>query len=123
MGVTLAAEEINAAGGVLGRKIDLLAEDSVNPSTASTKADRMIGRDNVIAILGEISSASGLAISQVAGREKIPFIQTGCNSDELRGKSCNRYMFHIEGANTMYINAVGDSLKRENLVEARPGSA
>ncbi|UEM07842.1 ABC transporter substrate-binding protein (plasmid) [Skermanella rosea] len=119
MGVTLATEEINAAGGVLGRKIELLAEDSVNPSTASTKADRMIGRDNVIAILGEISSASGLAISQVAGREKVPFIQTGCNSDELRGKSCNRYMFHIEGANTMYINAVGDSLKRENLVEGK----
>ena len=84
---------------------------------ASTKADRMIGRDQVIAILGEISSASGLAISQVASREKIPFIQTGCNSDELRGKACNRYMFHIEGANTMYINAVGDSLKREDLVK------
>ena len=117
MGVTLATEEINDAGGVLGRKIELLAEDSVNPSTASTKADRMIGRDRVIAILGEISSASGLAISQVASREKIPFIQTGCNSDELRGKACNRYMFHIEGANTMYINAVGDSLKREGLVK------
>ncbi|WP_207480363.1 substrate-binding domain-containing protein [Arenibaculum pallidiluteum] len=119
MGVTLAAEEINAAGGVLGRKVELVAEDSVNPSTASTKADRMFGRDNVIAILGEISSASGLAISQVALREKKPFIQTGCNSDELRGKACNRYMFHIEAANTMYINAVGDSLKREGMVQGK----
>src|SRR3954468_9691941 len=73
MGVTLATEEINEAGGVLGRKIELLSEDSVNPSTASTKADRMIDRDRVVAILGEISSASGLAISQVASRGKIPF--------------------------------------------------
>jgi branched-chain amino acid transport system substrate-binding protein len=119
MGVTLATEEINAAGGVLGRRIELISEDSVNPSTASTKAERMIGRDNVIAILGEISSASGLAISQVAQREKKLFIQTGCNSDELRGKACNRYMFHIEGANTMYINAAGDTLKREGMVEGK----
>jgi branched-chain amino acid transport system substrate-binding protein len=119
MGATLATEEINAAGGVLGRKVEMIAEDSVNPSTASTKADRMIGRDNVIAIVGEISSASGLAISQVAQREKRLFIQTGCNSDELRGKACNRYMFHIEGANTMYINAVGESLKREGMVQGK----
>src|SRR3954462_12113190 len=59
MGVTLAVEEVNAAGGVLGRKLDLIAEDSVNPSTAGTKAQRMIERDKVAAILGEISSASG----------------------------------------------------------------
>jgi branched-chain amino acid transport system substrate-binding protein len=40
MGVKLAAEEINAGGGVLGRKIDLVLEDSVNPQTASAKAER-----------------------------------------------------------------------------------
>ena len=38
MGVNLAVDEINAAGGVMGRKIELIAEDSVNPQTASTKA-------------------------------------------------------------------------------------
>ena len=58
MAVDLAVEEINAAGGVLGRKIEALKEDSVNPQTASTKAERMIERDKVIAIVGEISSAS-----------------------------------------------------------------
>jgi hypothetical protein len=39
MGVNLAVDEINAAGGIMGRKIDLIAEDSVNPQTASTKAE------------------------------------------------------------------------------------
>src|SRR6476660_4587689 len=68
MGVTLAVEEINAAGGVMGRKIELIAEDSVNPQTASTKAARLIERDKCVAIIGEISSASGLAIAQVAHR-------------------------------------------------------
>ena len=47
MGVKLAVEEINAAGGVMGRKIELIAEDSVNPQTASTKAERLIERDKV----------------------------------------------------------------------------
>ena len=100
MGVKLAVEEINAAGGVMGRKIELIAEDSVNPQTASTKAERLIERDKVVAIIGEISSASGLAIAQVAQRNRTLFFNTGCNSDELRGKSCNRYMFHTEAANT-----------------------
>jgi branched-chain amino acid transport system substrate-binding protein len=119
MGVRLAAEEINAAGGVLGRKIDLVMEDSVNPQTASAKAERLIDRDKVVMIIGEISSASGLAIGQVANRLKTVFINTGCNSDALRGASCNPYMFHIEAANSMYVEGVGNYLLRENLVKGK----
>ena len=68
--VDMAVAEINAAGGINGRKIELLKEDSVNPQTASTKAERMIERDKVACIIGEISSASALTISQVAERTK-----------------------------------------------------
>ena len=119
MGATLAVEEINAAGGVLGRPFELLAEDSVNPQTASTKAQRMVERDNVYALVGELSSASGLAISQVAIRAKKMFFQTGCNSDELRGKSCSRYLFHTEANNTMYVRTIGRYLQRENMVKGK----
>src|SRR6202162_2394455 len=105
MGIKLAAEEISAAGGVMGRKIELVMEDSVNPQTASAKAERLIERDKVAMIIGEISSASGLAIGQVANRLKTVFINTGGNSDALRGASCNRYMFHIEAANSMYVRS------------------
>ncbi len=119
MGVNLAVEEINATGGINGRKVDLIAEDSVNPQTASTKAERLIERDKVIAIVGEISSASGLAIAQVAQRNRILFFNTGCNSDELRGKSCNRYMFHTEAANSMYVGAAGQALLRDGLVKGK----
>ena len=69
----------------MGRKIELVMEDSVNPQTASAKAERLIERDKVAMIIGEISSASGLAIGQVANRMKTVFINTGCNSDALRG--------------------------------------
>src|SRR5215207_2545232 len=86
--VDMAVAELNAAGGINGRKIELLKEDSVNPQTATTKAERMIERDKVACILGEISSASALAIGQVAERTKTLFINTGANSDQLRGKGC-----------------------------------
>ena len=119
MGVTLAVDEINAAGGVMGRKVELIAEDSVNPQTASTKAERLLERDKVAVIIGEISSASGLAIAQVAQRNKTLFFNTGCNSDELRGKSCNRYMFHTEAANSMYVNACGQALLRDGMVKGK----
>lgn len=119
LGVTLAVEEINAAGGVLGRKLELLTEDSVNPQTASTKAQRMVERDKVHFLVGEISSASGLAIAQVANRNKTIFMQSGCNSDELRGKSCNRYMFHLEACNTMYVRTVGQEMLRRGMVKGK----
>jgi branched-chain amino acid transport system substrate-binding protein len=119
MGVKLAQEEINAAGGVLGRRIELVMEDSVNPQTASAKAERLIERDKVVMIIGEISSASGLAIGQVANRLKAVFINTGCNSDALRGASCNPYMFHIEAANSMYVEAAGRYFLKDNLVKGK----
>jgi branched-chain amino acid transport system substrate-binding protein len=119
MGMTLAVEEINAAGGVLDRQLELISEDSVNPATASSKAQRLVERDGAACIIGEISSASGLAIAEVTGRNKTIFINTGCNSDALRGSDCNRYMFHVEAANSMYVKACGSALLRDGMVEGK----
>jgi branched-chain amino acid transport system substrate-binding protein len=115
----MAADDINAAGGVMGRKIELLIEDSVNPQTASAKAERFVERDKVAAIVGEISSASGLAIAQVVQRAKVLYINTGCNSDALRGSDCKKFMFHIEGANSMYVKAAGQAIAKEGLVKGK----
>jgi branched-chain amino acid transport system substrate-binding protein len=115
----MAVDEINAAGGINGRKIEFLKEDSVNPQTASTKAERMIERDKVACIIGEISSASALTISQVAERTKTLFINTGANSDELRGKGCKKYMFHIESQNSMYVKTCGRALLAQGLVKGK----
>src|SRR5260221_5731809 len=117
MAIDLAVEEINAAGGLMGRKVELLKEDSVNPQTASTKAERMIERDKVACIIGEISSASCLTIAQVAQRNKVLYINTGGNSDALRGSDCKRYMFHVESQNSMYVKTVGRSFLRHRLVK------
>ena len=117
--IDLATEEINAKGGILGRKLEVIKEDSVNPQTASTKAERMIERDKVAAIVGEISSASCLTIAQVADRTKTLYINTGGNSDALRGKDCKRYMFHIESQNSMYVKTCGRSLLAQGLVNGK----
>jgi branched-chain amino acid transport system substrate-binding protein len=116
-GASLAVDEANAAGGVLGRKIELIAEDSVNPGTAVTKAQKLVERDSAVCLIGEVSSASALAIAQQALRYKIPFFNTGANSDALRGQNCNRYMFHIEGCNTMYTKTIGTWQKEHALIK------
>lgn len=115
----LAVEEINAAGGIDGRKVELLTEDSVNPQTASAKAERMVQRDKVACLIGEINSASALAISQVAQREKTLFINTGANSDALRGSDCKRFMFHVEAQNTMMVRACGRALLDKGLIKGK----
>jgi branched-chain amino acid transport system substrate-binding protein len=119
MAADLAVEEINAAGGVMGRKLEILKEDSVNPQTASTKAERMIERDKVSCIIGEISSASCLTIAQVAQRTKTLYVNTGGNSDALRGTNCNKYMFHVESQNSMYVKTCGRSLMQQGLVKGK----
>lgn len=119
MGIKMATEEINAAGGVLGRKLDVMSEDSVNPATASTKAQRMLERDGVEFLMGEINSASAQTIMQVAARNKKLFLQIGARSDVLRGKNCNRYTFHVDIPVTVMVNAAGQALARQGLIKGR----
>ena len=117
LGIRMAAEEINASGGVMGKPIDLLSEDSVNPATAATKAQRMLDQDGVAFLMGEINSASALTIMQVAERNKRLFMQIGARSDALRGKNCNKYTFHVDIPNTVMVNTVGKALVRQNMVK------
>ena len=119
LGVKMAAEEINASGGIMGKQIDLMSEDSVNPATASTKAQRMIEQDGAVLLFGEISSASSLTIMQVAERNKKVFFSTGARSDALRGKDCNRYSFHCDIPNTVMVNAVGTALNQKGMVKGK----
>ena len=119
MGLKMAADEINAGGGVLGRKLDVMSEDSVNPATAATKAQRMLERDGAQLLMGEINSASAQTIMQVAARNRKLFLQIGARSDVLRGKNCNRYTFHVDIPVTVMVNAAGQALLREGLIKGK----
>ena len=96
-----------------------MSEDSVNPATAATKAQRMLERDGATLLFGEINSASAKTIMQVAARNKRLFMSVGARSDVLRGKDCNRYTFHVDIPVTVMVNAVGQALMRDNLVKGK----
>src|SRR5689334_8760949 len=67
-GATLAVEELNERGGVLGRKVELITEDEANAGVALQKARKLIEKDKVIAIEGLVSSASCLAVGDEVER-------------------------------------------------------
>jgi branched-chain amino acid transport system substrate-binding protein len=117
LGMKLAVEEINQGGGVMGRQLDVMSEDSVNPATAATKAQRMFEQDGATVLIGEINSAAALTIMQVAARNQRLFLQTGARSDALRGKNCNKFTFHMDIPNTVMVNTVGKALLRDNMVK------
>jgi len=117
LGIRMAEEEINKAGGVMGRQLDITSEDSVNPATAATKAQRMLEQDGATVLMGEINSASALTIMQVAARNKRFYMQIGARSDALRGKNCNRYTFHVDIPSAVMVNAVGKALVRDNMMK------
>lgn len=118
-GVNLAVEELNAAGGILGREVDLFSEDSVGSAVAPTKAQKLIEKRKVHFLIGEISSGSGGGVIATANRLKTMYMQTGCNSDALRGEKCNPYSFHIEAGNTMYTKTIGNWQNRAGNVKGK----
>jgi len=118
-GVNLAVEELNANGGILGREVDLFTEDSVGSAVAPTKAQKLIEKRKVHFLVGEISSGSGGGIMATANRLNTIYMQTGCNSDALRGEKCNPYTFHVEAGNTMYTKTIGNWQNRAGNVDGK----
>lgn len=74
-GIELAVDEINAAGGVNGKKIQLVVEDDQGRTEqAKTVVEKLINQDKVVAVLGEVASSNTLAAAPVAQAAKIPMI-------------------------------------------------
>jgi branched-chain amino acid transport system substrate-binding protein len=86
-GARLAAEEINAAGGVLGRPIELLIRDTkTDPATAATVVTQLIEQDKVVAVIGFNDSDYVLAAGPICQRAGVPFITVGATSPRLPGQ-------------------------------------
>lgn len=74
-GIELAIEEINASGGVLGKKVEVITEDDRSQATeAATAVTRLINQHRVVAILGEVASSRSLAGAPICQRNRIPMI-------------------------------------------------
>ena len=93
-GVQLAAEEINSAGGVLGRKIKLVVEDDQSkPGQPSSAVKKLIDSDKVVAVLGEIASSRSLEAAPICQEAKIPMISPGSTNPTVTEKG--DYIFRV----------------------------
>jgi branched-chain amino acid transport system substrate-binding protein len=95
-GWQMALDEINAAGGVLGRPLEVISkDDGGKPGDAVTVAGELIARDGVVLLFGTLLSNVGLAVSDVAKQRKIPFIAAEPLSDAIAWEQGNRYTFRL----------------------------
>ena len=93
-GVQFAVDETNAAGGLLGKQIKLIPEDTqMKPDVAARKAIRAIMEDKAKFILHNTSSAVAQALMDVAEKNKVIYLDLGAEADYLTGKNFTRYMF------------------------------
>lgn len=93
-GTRLAIEESNAAGGVLGRTLELITEDDQSkPGESATVVKKLISRDKVVVILGEITSGRTLEAAPIAQAAKIPLISPGATNTEVTAKG--NYIFRV----------------------------
>jgi len=101
-GMELALEEINASGGVLGRKLELVArDDGGNPGDAVRVAEELLARDKVTVLMGTFASHVGLAVSNLAAQRKVLFIASEPLTDKIVWDSGNRYTFRLRPSTYM----------------------
>jgi branched-chain amino acid transport system substrate-binding protein len=107
----LAIAEINAAGGLLGQKVELVMGDTAGlPEKGTAVMERLITRDKVVAVAGENHSSVALAEIEVAHRYGVPFIVCEAWSDDITGRQYPE-VFRITVANSLVYAIVTDWIK------------
>lgn len=90
----MAAKEINEAGGVLGRELELVFEDDGSDQTTSINMmNKMVGNEEIVAVFGPHTSTNAMAVSDIVKEAKIPYF-TGGTSVKLQDLE-NEYMFKV----------------------------
>ena len=93
-GTLLAIEELNAAGGLLGKKLELVTEDNQSKAGESaTIAKKLISRDKVVAILGEVASMRSLEAAPIAQQARIPMISPSSTNPKVT--EIGNYIFRV----------------------------
>ena len=112
IGARLALEQINAKGGILGRKVELLVEDSTSgdAGTAVQKARKLIDRDQVNFLVGNINSALAQAMANVSFEKNVFHVVPGGHTDSVTGSNCHWNVLRICNTTQMEANAVAGSL-------------
>jgi len=101
-GMDLALEEVNAAGGVMGRKLEIISrDDNGTPGDAVRVADELVTREKVAMLMGTFPSNVGLAVADFAKQRKVPFLAAEPLSDKLVWDNGNRYTYRLRASTFM----------------------
>ncbi len=113
-GVELAASDINAKGGLLGKKVTVVsADDGVSPSTGASNARSMILNDHVVALFGPVVSSIAVAEEAIAAQYKIPIFFHTSNDVGLLTKDYTKYAFQVVPNTIMEPRAAAAYLAKE----------
>ena len=121
-GWEMAIEEINAKGGVLGKKLEVVSrDDGANPGDAVRVANELVTREGVNVIAGTFLSHIGLAVTEFAGKEKVFFLAAEPLTDKITWQNGNRYTFRLRPSTYMQVamlipDAVAAKKKRWALI-------
>ncbi len=103
-GIKLATDYINGKGGVLGKKLQIVFEDTAGaPDKAASGFERLVTRDKVAMVLGESHSSAALAEIEVANRLKVPFIVAEAWADPITAKNY-KFVFRAGPSNSGVVN-------------------
>jgi branched-chain amino acid transport system substrate-binding protein len=121
-GMDLALDEVNAKGGVLGKKLEIVQrDDGANPGDAVRVADELVTREGVNIIAGTFLSHIGLAVTEFAGKKQVFFLASEPLTDKITWQNGNRYTFRLRPSTYMQVSmlipaAVAAKKKRWALI-------
>lgn len=117
-GAKIATDEINAAGGVLGKKLELVIEDTKsNPTEATSVTEKLIVRDKVVALMGASSSTATLAVMPKLIEYKLPMLVETASSSKVT-TSGNPYIFRISPPSEVEAAVFGKMVKGLGIKKA-----
>ena len=103
-GIELALDEINASGGVLGRKLEfIIRDDSANPGDAVRVAEELVTREGTNLIAGTFFSNVGLAVTEFAGKKQVFFLAAEPLTDKITWQNGNKYTYRLRPSTYMQV--------------------
>ena len=103
----LAVDHVNADGGILGKKVEILVrDDEMSPTTAGRVARKLIMEDKVDFLVGVNGTPAAMSVTEVAKRFKTVYLSSGgAQGAALTGQSCNKYTFRINHSGQQFYRA------------------
>jgi len=107
LGARQGAAEMDYSARLVGRRVELLEAPAATPEEAVAQAGKLAGR-GVAVLLGGFDATTAAALSRFARAHRMLFFNVGAPDDRLRNEDCDRFTFHVEASDAMYLDAIAD---------------